>query len=515
MPNRSNAETTGKNGLAQMERREPNNTGMPDQLKTGIETLSGIAMDDVKVHYNSSRPSQLSAFAFAQANEIHIGPGQERHLPHEAWHVVQQKQDRVQPTGQLAAGVQINDDKSLEQEASVKGAEALHVIQRREVLEERRVNMPASGAMAPIQGFFDVERLLKDPARRERLFAAGIDIDDLEDVQELLKDKASVNKYLKELELAMEAWFRKKEVSQYKYTRALDMALFEQEKKWAVTTPESQAQERSQGSVNKIPAIAGQQPTLEFLAGIRSGKPIKDVGAAVSHGEYAHRIQWYVISRSAMDIGSVTPAWLRDFYKALGEEEFITEVKDITATALQNTWNLWNALVDVPGSVVDDNPQPGKIGEVGIAAPVKLTGALSAGTEDVTGGGLQYSQLRLAVLNRRLKRYFEEAPKRPSDPAEREKKSEEGPGRDKTTASALTPEEETFGRGDKDLAGMLINIEATMGDAKCPPSQIGRVLEILKKGGNYTSPTKHGAVDFSYDDLNAIALGLCGIPLKE
>jgi hypothetical protein len=27
-------------------------------------------------------------------------PGQEQHLPHEAWHVVQQKQGRVKPTGQ-------------------------------------------------------------------------------------------------------------------------------------------------------------------------------------------------------------------------------------------------------------------------------------------------------------------------------------------------------------------------------------------------------------------------------
>ena len=32
--------------------RKENNTGLPDNLKSGIENLSGISMDDVKVHRN-------------------------------------------------------------------------------------------------------------------------------------------------------------------------------------------------------------------------------------------------------------------------------------------------------------------------------------------------------------------------------------------------------------------------------------------------------------------------------
>ena len=64
-------------------------TGLPDALKSGVEQLSGLSMDDVRVHYNSSRPRQLEAFAYAQGTNIHVAPGQERHLPHEAWHVVQ------------------------------------------------------------------------------------------------------------------------------------------------------------------------------------------------------------------------------------------------------------------------------------------------------------------------------------------------------------------------------------------------------------------------------------------
>lgn len=100
-----------------------NRTGMPDNLKTGLETLSGQDMSDVRVHYNSARPAQLNAHAFAQGNEIHLGPGQERHLPHEAWHTVQQREGRVEPTMTLG-GEQINDDAGLEQEADIMGEKA-------------------------------------------------------------------------------------------------------------------------------------------------------------------------------------------------------------------------------------------------------------------------------------------------------------------------------------------------------------------------------------------------------
>ena len=104
-----------------------NNTGLPDNLKSGIESLSGISMDNVKVHYNSAQPAQLNALAYAQGTDIHVAPGQEQHLPHEAWHVVQQAQGRVRPTMQMKDGVAINDDKGLEHEADVMGAKAVQM----------------------------------------------------------------------------------------------------------------------------------------------------------------------------------------------------------------------------------------------------------------------------------------------------------------------------------------------------------------------------------------------------
>lgn len=95
-----------------------NTSGLPPALKSGVESLSGFSMDDVRVHYNSTKPAAVQAHSYAQGNDIHLAPGQEKHLPHEAWHVVQQKQGRVKPT------MQVGNGPSLEKEADVMGAKA-------------------------------------------------------------------------------------------------------------------------------------------------------------------------------------------------------------------------------------------------------------------------------------------------------------------------------------------------------------------------------------------------------
>jgi D-lyxose ketol-isomerase len=66
----------------------------------------------------------MNAHAYAQGTDIHVAPGQEQHLPHEAWHTVQQAQGRVAPTAEVA-GQPVNDDVSLEREADVMGNKAL------------------------------------------------------------------------------------------------------------------------------------------------------------------------------------------------------------------------------------------------------------------------------------------------------------------------------------------------------------------------------------------------------
>lgn len=132
-----------KAATAQLEEK-PNNTGLPNQLKSGIESLSGMSMDGVKVHYNSDKPAQLNAHAYAQGTDIHVAPGQEQHLPHEAWHVVQQAQGRVKPTTQMK-GTSVNDDVGLETEADVMGARALQKLEKEDSIIREKVVQQVSG----------------------------------------------------------------------------------------------------------------------------------------------------------------------------------------------------------------------------------------------------------------------------------------------------------------------------------------------------------------------------------
>ena len=131
-----------------------NETGMPDQLKTGIEALSGMDMSEVRVHANSAEPAQLNALAYTQGHDIHLAPGQERHIAHEAWHVVQQRQGRVKPTMQME-GAAINDDAGLEREADVMGAKAFQMKRGDQAAADvHSASAAASGrgvASAPIQ----------------------------------------------------------------------------------------------------------------------------------------------------------------------------------------------------------------------------------------------------------------------------------------------------------------------------------------------------------------------------
>lgn len=139
--------------------KKPNNTGLSDNLKSGIENLSGYSMDDVKVHYNSSKPAQLNAHAYAQGTDIHLASGQEKHLPHEAWHVVQQKQGRVQPSVQMnpstqlktSGKVDINDDVGLEKEADLMGERALLTKNDELTIGDKKSSSNVSNV---VQGYF-------------------------------------------------------------------------------------------------------------------------------------------------------------------------------------------------------------------------------------------------------------------------------------------------------------------------------------------------------------------------
>lgn len=124
-----------------------NHTGIPDGLKRGMEGMSGVSLDDVTVHRNSAEPARFAALAYAQGNQVHLGPGQERHLAHEVAHVVQQKQGRVRATGQ-ALGQPLNDEPGLEREADLLGARA----------QSRRASGEGPTPAAVVQGRMPIQR---------------------------------------------------------------------------------------------------------------------------------------------------------------------------------------------------------------------------------------------------------------------------------------------------------------------------------------------------------------------
>jgi hypothetical protein len=101
---------------------------LPPTLVKGIASMSGHDLSGVQVHANSSLPASVGALAYTQGSEIHLAPGQDHHLPHEAWHAVQQAAGRVPVTGSVN-GKPLNDHPALEREADVMGSR-LHSLSR-------------------------------------------------------------------------------------------------------------------------------------------------------------------------------------------------------------------------------------------------------------------------------------------------------------------------------------------------------------------------------------------------
>lgn len=111
-----------KSSRADQTVRAENRTGIPTQMKERMEYHTGFSLDDVRVHYHSDMPKRLDALAYTQGNQVYLGAGQERHLPHELGHVVQQKLGKVKADTRHESGVMMNTDVALEREADEIGA---------------------------------------------------------------------------------------------------------------------------------------------------------------------------------------------------------------------------------------------------------------------------------------------------------------------------------------------------------------------------------------------------------
>lgn len=99
---------------------------LPTKLRRAMERLTGVDLTPVRVYYQSDKPFQVNAHAYAQGCAIYLAPNQEHHLPHELGHVVQQALGLVKATKEVN-GVAVNDDPALEQHATELGNEAVRL----------------------------------------------------------------------------------------------------------------------------------------------------------------------------------------------------------------------------------------------------------------------------------------------------------------------------------------------------------------------------------------------------
>jgi|GEM_PF-3574113 len=117
--------------------------GSEASIRGALEKKSSVSLDDVSVHYNSPKPAEIGALAYARGTDVFMGPGQEKYLGHELTHVVQQKQGLVRSTGSVG-GMPVNESPALEAAADHMQVSAAPMA----------AAAPVTGAQAVVQGVF-------------------------------------------------------------------------------------------------------------------------------------------------------------------------------------------------------------------------------------------------------------------------------------------------------------------------------------------------------------------------
>jgi Domain of unknown function (DUF4157) len=372
--------------------QQPNRTGLPDALKTGIESRSGVSLDDVRVHPNSDQPARLNALAYTQGSEIHVAPGQDAYLPHEAWHVVQQKQGRVQPTLQIG-GAAINDDPALEHEASQMGANAARTT-------ATRLRSPASGSAArpgtPVIQRVTVEEL--ESELKLRVNAGGFS--SLQETVEFLKGsfgETLAGLSIEELRETLDAWGYEVGVPVYEASKPVNL--------------NSPPQPKKKSTVAKEPVVLPEKPpeavteTTQKPEKKGKNKPIK-----MSFGEFKEGLKNVPLAPKnfgGVAIPALKTATSKDFQAPVNESDIDMQKVEKVITAF-NEWKSGqpkghggikvNGLTEsekqaiiskVPNSyIINDGPgtneYEGTI-QLKISHPsIKVLGATSSGEKNVT-----------------------------------------------------------------------------------------------------------------------------------
>lgn len=92
-------------------------------------------------------------------------------------------------------------------------------------------------------------------------------------------------------------------------------------KLWA----ELMEKERRWGFSSTLAILTGELQPHEFFDCLRNGYPLKDPGAGRSHGEYSHRIQWYMIAQRKQAGRFRLSHDVIDIYKTLGDARFLSD----------------------------------------------------------------------------------------------------------------------------------------------------------------------------------------------
>ncbi|MFY0583314.1 LirA/MavJ family T4SS effector [Cystobacter fuscus] len=187
------------------------------------------------------------------------------------------------------------------------------------------------------------------------------------------------------------------------------------EKEWALkermtlrTTPKDKKEGSRHPTEQTI--IGADGPLIfqkQFLReAVKQAVPIRDIGAPASHGEYAHRIQWYIIAYYFLEVWSAKG--IRYVHHAMGRLRFLQALA-VPKRQDDGFRSLWDYVVDVR---LDEAAEVGDTGDVYAASPVRLTSRL-LGYDFITqrntlgSPAVQFKTIARAVASKRRKRVLE------------------------------------------------------------------------------------------------------------
>lgn len=123
--------------------------------------------------------------------------------------------------------------------------------------------------------------------------------------------------------------------SEAKFHKVLKRVLEKEEGKYGFNAAEGTLKEKVRVT------LTGIVPMEDFNKLLKMGYHWKDPGAGTSHGEYAHRIQWYIYTTSSASNGSHS----LELFKAMANQECLTKIKTFGGDG-EKEITMWDFILD-------------------------------------------------------------------------------------------------------------------------------------------------------------------------